>query len=249
MLIHWPGEKRRHIGHQQYEQLIKPIEIGSIKDLTVYVWNSKVKSERYEKNTKQLGICEKSLEALSIPYVTLGSEYSSKWINLNKIQCGFEALNNVKTEYVLMLDSSDIIVFSNIKNSFEEFKNDKHDVILNADMAHWPKAYPSDFEDKVGRGLFRYLNSGAILGKSEVLFNIYDDLLHLDMYSFKGIDRQLDYCIETDDQIRWKHIYHRYYPAMIVDYYCQYFQTINDINAGLIIETAHASTKCDMANN
>ena len=236
MLVHWPGQKRRHLCHEIYIDLIqKAGVVGAIPDLTIYVWNSKSKSEEYIINTKTLGICEESLEHRKIPFIQLGSELDKKWVNICKLECGFSALKNAKTTYTMTLDSSDIVVIGDIVSCFEKFKKSPHDVILNADAATWPFAFPHEFEKRVGRGPQRFLNSGAILGKTSKLITIYDYLLNqFDVSKYVDIDNQVDYCLKTDDQIRWKEAYQHFYPKMMVDYYCEYFQTINDINTWMI---------------
>jgi len=236
MLVHWPGQKRRHLCHEFYINLIqKTSVVGVIPDLTIYVWNSKVKSEEYATNTKTLGVCEESLEHRKIPFIQLGSEFDKKWVNICKLECGLAALKTTKTTYTMTLDSSDIVVIGDISSCFKKFKESSHDVILNADAATWPFAFPHEFEKKVGRGPQRFLNSGAILGKTSELITIYDYLLNkFDASKYAGINSQVDYCLKTDDQIRWKESYQHFYPRMMVDYYCEYFQTINDINTWMI---------------
>jgi len=237
MLIHWPGQKRRHLCHEIYiEAIEKSTYVGQIPDLTIYVWNSKSKSTEYTKNTKNLGICEQSLEHRKIPYSTLGTEYGSQWINLHKLECGFNAITKTSTTYTMTLDSSDIVVIGDIIKCYENFKNSDHDIILNSDAAHWPHEFPNEFERKVGKGLHRFLNSGAILGKTNSLIEIYDHMLNqFDKSKYVNINSQVDYCLLTDDQIRWKEAYEHFYPRMMVDYYCEYFQTVNDINTWMII--------------
>jgi len=236
MLIHWPGQNRRHLCHESYVKLIqKATIVGPIQDLTIYVWNSKSKSSEYTKNTKKLGICEESLAFRRIPFVQLGHEFDEKWVNACKLECGFTALQKTNTTYTMTLDSSDIVVIGDILKCFEKFKNSEYDIILNADAATWPFAFPHEFEKKVGKGPQRFLNSGAILGKTSKLITVYDYLLNkFDASKYTGVNEQVDYCLKTDDQIRWKEAYQHFYPKMMVDYYCEYFQTINDINTWMI---------------
>lgn len=236
MLIHWPGQKRRHLCHEKYIDLItKSTIVGPISDLTIYVWNSRSKSSVYKNNTKNLGVCENSLDHRRIPYTTVGSEYDHNWTNLCKLECGYKAILNTTTTYTMTLDSSDIVVIGDILTCFDNFKNTDTDIILNADAAHWPFAFPCDFERKVAKGPQRFLNSGAILGKTSELIKVYDHMLNnFNKEKYHNINEQVDYCLETDDQIRWKEAYAHFYPRMIVDYYSEYFQTINDINTWMI---------------
>ena len=235
MLVHWPGQRRRHLCHEKWVDLVEKCEyVGNIPDLSIYVWNSKSKSLHYDKNTKTLGICEKSLVKRGIQFETIGSEFDVNWYNICKLKCGQDAILKTKTKYVMTLDSSDIVVIGDILSRFDDFKNDKHNVILNADVAHWPFGFDSSFEREVGKGIQRFLNSGAIIAETEFLIDIYRRLNEVNLDHFLGIDSQIDTCIKTDDQIRWKYIYKEYYPNMIVDYDCRYFQTINDISTWMI---------------
>lgn len=235
MLIHWPGQRRRHLCHEKWIELIdKSDYVGPISDLSIYVWNSKSKSSYYDKNTKNLGVCERSLDKRGIQFKSIGEEYDNNWVNICKLKCGLDHLRSTKTKYVLTLDSSDIVVIGDILSRFDDFKNCGHKVVLNSDVAHWPAAFDSSFEMKVGRGLQRFLNSGAIIGETEFLINVYEKLNSVDLSGLLNIDQQLDVCIKTDDQIRWKYVYKDFFPDMIVDYDNKYFQTINDINTWMI---------------
>lgn len=235
MLVHWPGQRRRHLCHEKWIDCIEESSyVGSIPGLSIYVWNSKSKSSYYDKNTKTLGICEQSLVFRGIPFEAVGVEYDDKWVNLCKLKCGLDALKRTTTKYVMTLDSSDIVVIGDVLSRFDDFKCCGHKAILNSDAAHWPNALDSSFERKVGRGLQRFLNSGAIIGETDFLIDVYKRLNDLDLSDLRGFDNQLDICVDTDDQIRWKYAYNEYYPDMIVDYDCKYFQTINDISTWMV---------------
>src|SRR5688500_3413435 len=95
LVVHAPGP----LGHKPYWQEIKdeflstpPARIGPVSDLTILTWNN---------GNETLGILEKSLDHLGVPYVVKGAGVG-EWVNSkHKPLLTSEAVNTIETKYVM----------------------------------------------------------------------------------------------------------------------------------------------------
>jgi hypothetical protein len=135
-----------------------------------------------------------------------------KWNNIHKISLIIDYLKSNQTDYVLSMDSSDVVVFC-LGEIIEKFLLKNCDILFNAEINCWPKDY-SD-EKKWFREPFCYLNAGACIGKKESMLKFYSECL-----SFVKVE---DY----SEQKIVKQNFYKWYPKILIDDNCSIFQTLN----------------------
>ena len=208
--------------HKPYWQPIKdnffsspPQNFGNVDDLTIMTWNN---------GHEAMGILEKSLDHLGVPYLVKG-EGIKKWINSkHKPQLTFEAVNEIKTKYVLGIDSRDAIVLDNPQKIITRFEHDfSCELVFGADRLNWPNLEKFKiFEESIPEARnseFCFLNGGIWIGKTEfckVFFQaaVQTEALPEAPDSEQGILKQL---------------FIKYYPKVQLDYECKMFQNIGFI--------------------
>ena len=83
-----------------------------------------------------------------------------------------QALENVTTKYVLLLDGNDVVI-QNFTNLIEKFEKTGLDIWFNATRNNHPKVLVDQIHDRDWRGEFRYLNAGCVIGKTEAIKEFY----------------------------------------------------------------------------
>lgn len=137
-------------------------------NITIITWN----------NTGIKGCCELSLDKLGLDYLVLGKNIRN-WRNINKITSALEVIDSIKTPYVMALDCFDVIVLRDPYEAVEKFKAMNCDMLFNGEKYFYPDyglmatGYYSitdkwkNFEANIEKSVWKYLNSGALLAKTE----------------------------------------------------------------------------------
>jgi hypothetical protein len=213
LVVHAPGPLRHKPHWQEVRDTFfssPPLRIGTVEGLTIVTWNN---------GHEAMGVLEKSLDHLGVPYVVKGAGVSD-WINSkHKPPLTCEALNEAKTKYVMGLDSRDAMVLGDprlIVQRFEE--NFSCDMVFGADIVNWPNLprFKSYEESLPGAqdSAFKYLNGGMWIGKTEFC------------REFFAAATQTEAVAEAPDSEQGilKQLFQVYYPRVQLDYRCQIFQ-------------------------
>lgn len=215
LVIHAHGPLR----HKPYWEPIKTRffasprrRLGPVARLTILTWNN---------GHAAMGLLERSLDHLGVPCRVLGAGVDP-WVNsVHKPRLTYEALATVETEYVLGVDSRDAIVVGDPHALVDRFERDfACDLVFSADRMNWPNVRRfRDFEDGLpgaAASEFRYLNSGAFLGRTDFCRAFFAEAARTEAAPEAP----------AADQGIFKALFARYHPAVQLDYRCALFQNI-----------------------
>lgn len=204
-------------------------------NISIITWN----------NTGIKGCCELSLDNLGLDYLVLGKNIRN-WRNINKITSALEVIDSIKTPYIMALDCFDVIVLRDPYEALEKFKSMDCDMLFNAEKIYFPDyglaatGYYSItdkwkiFEANIENSVWKYLNSGALLAKTE----FYKEFLIncLQRYNTLNEDRESfplpkdpfykkypAYKISDSDQLITHWMHYDYYPKIKIDYQMKIF--------------------------
>ncbi|HVR95029.1 MAG TPA: hypothetical protein VMW27_00335 [Thermoanaerobaculia bacterium] len=191
---------------------LPPRRIGPIPDLTILTWNN---------GHPGMGILERSLDHLGIPYVVTGRGVE-EWVNArDKPRLTRDALRTIETPYVLGIDSGDAILVDDPAHLVGWLETRfRCDLVFGADRINFPnlKSY-KEFEDKLpgaAASEFRYLNGGVWIGRTEFCREFFAEA-----------------CETPPDEVRpaaeqgiLKKLFQRHVPRVQLDYTCAMFQNL-----------------------
>lgn len=189
-----------------------PRNIGAIPDLTILTWNN---------GHEAMGLLERSLDHLGVPCMVMGNGIED-WVNSrDKPRLTLEAVNSIQTKYVSGVDSRDAIFIEHPRLIIERFEQEfSCDLVFSADRMNWPnRADFKEFEDSLPGARtseFRYLNSGAWIGRTEFCREFFADAVRTE---------PIEDAPEADQGIL-KQLFKTYYPRVQLDYRSSMFQNI-----------------------
>lgn len=165
-------------------------------------------------NNKPIGLLEKNLlnHGISDFYV-LGKEIKN-WKNKCKLQLLSDSLKTIKNEFILVSDSSDVVVLKDLNNIIKDFIKLNCQAIFNGEKRQWPLNITKEI-DEFEKTQPLYLNAG--------LWMAYK----------RFAETMLDYCLsissseDNSEQLFYKMCYYNLYPKILVDAECKLFQGLN----------------------
>lgn len=151
-----------------FDKFIDNIKSKSIEDfpedLTILsVWTTDEKCILYQQ-----------LKENNIPIINGYIPREEKWSNPYKITCILEALKNIKTKYVLILDGYDVVI-NTWDNIIEKFLNYNAGVVFNTSKNNYP-LYFGDVTSNNSISKFKYLNAGCCIGYTDKLIQFYTEV-------------------------------------------------------------------------
>jgi hypothetical protein len=154
------------------------------------------------------------LTAAGIPFRNLAADFRGAWENKVKISLFHEFLTTVKTEFVLSLDSIDVLIADDQTELIPRFESLGHHIFYGAT----PNAFPPDCTDVPAPNThWAYLNSGTLMGRPKQLAEFYRVIME---------DRN-DYGVfNYSEQGRIKRAMTRYDGSVAFDSSCALFQTL-----------------------
>lgn len=99
-----------------------------------------------------------------------------------KISAISKALQEVKTDYCLILDSYDTTILS-LKSIIDNFLTFNTKIVFNASANRYPDIKIDELPNRNSLGTFKYLNAGCCIGYTEALLEFYKKV-----ESFSNID-------------------------------------------------------------
>jgi len=250
LIVHAPGltrNSKKMFIHRALNQYWMPIVINLEKkepdgcrketkdNITIITWN----------NTGIKGCCELSLDKLGLDYLVLGKNIRN-WRNINKITSALEVIDSIKTPYIMALDCFDVIVLRDPYEAVEKFKAMDCDMLFNGEKFFYPDyglmatGYYSitdkwkNFEANIEKSAWKYLNSGALLAKTE----FYKEFLMNCLQRYNTLNEEREsfplpkdpfykkypvYKISDSDQLIAHWMHYDYYPKIKIDYQMKIF--------------------------
>jgi hypothetical protein len=129
-----------------------------------------------------------------------------------------EYLDTVDTDYVLVMDSHDTFVTSDIRGILPVFQKQDCRLLFQAEAFDWPPGELRDFYDSVAPegAVFPYLCAGIFMGEREFMKRVLDRALVT--ASIRA----------NSDQGVYKRVFPEFHPEARLDYHCQVFQPLTD---------------------
>lgn len=172
-------------------------------------------------NSPNQGTLEKQLIKNKQPHLVLGRDFKV-WKNAYKTGIALNALESVQQPFILILDGFDVCYHADLRATIHLLNESGKKLVMNGDRGIWPrdlidKQY-TDYQRAIGRGRWRYINSGAWITTREYGVEFLNKCLALqgDTYS---------------DQPPYHWVFYQN-PDIGIDYDCKVFQT--DINTGVL---------------
>jgi hypothetical protein len=195
------------------------------KELTIVTYNNGVEIGY---NNKKNGTFENSLIKAGITnFIVLGQGIKN-WMNKLKIELLKKTILEIKTEYILSSDSSDVLLVNDLNDLIPKFENLNCKMIFNAEKNIWPTDLPDEiinFEKSTANSnIFPFLNAGLWMGKTNF---IKTKLAEINKYKFHTKH-------SMSEQIYYKFLYFEAYPKIILDYKCEIFQNINRVDETIL---------------
>ena len=100
------------------------------------------------------------------------------WVNTQKISYLLKALEQVTTDYVLVLDGYDVVI-QDLNGILEKFKELNYRILFNATNNNYPEIEVDSIPNRDKLGDFCYLNAGGCIGYREDLKKFYKEVLEI----------------------------------------------------------------------
>lgn len=187
----------------------------NLKDLSVVTFNNG-KSH----NEKPVSLFESIADLCQLKYDVLGKSVK-KWSNKVKVNLLNDHLKSVSTDYILVLDSSDVFLLRSLEGIVKEFKQHDCQALFNAEKIIWPLDLSEEiksFEESIHPGF--YLNAGAWIAYSKFAKELLQIVSEL----------KVDTSHLNSEQVYYKYAYKLFYPKIKVDVSSSIFQGLNRVN-------------------
>lgn len=228
-IIHSPDEySKLWLNILEYFKTVKPKSTKSNNEVTIISWCNK-KDNILKKTSSALG-----------EQVTFYGQSDKEWYNLNKFKYNLEALKTFNTPYFIGLDALDVAMIGRSNFIVKKFKSLSCSLLFNCESVFYPPFYKypyylehKNFQDSVGNGKFKYLNSGAWIGEREFCIEFFNECskLNIDDFLDCGNLTKLRNC----DQSLVHYVFKKYYPKVQLDYNNNIFSNISNSNDDFLI--------------
>lgn len=224
-VLHFPGSAINTIG--KYHTNVNKDRIFEVsKDITII----SIISKDYAGTTT----LEHQLNTNNIKMLN-SAKNETEWDNTKKIKYILESLEQVKTEYVLILDGRDTIIVDNLTDDFlNEYKAFNKDIVFNSGTQPFPKiAVEPLSEIKSIPGYSKYLNAGICIGKKDSLIKFYNECEKIRLTLPDNKSEQLIVRMARQNNL----------DIVGVDYQCDLFRVCH------LYDTTYVGRDSDLVNN
>ena len=99
----------------------------------------------------------------------------TSWNNTLKIKYILQSLNEIATDYVLILDGRDTLIVNNLDDAFiNKFKQLNKPIIYNGTPVAYPKISVETLQELIQiKGKQKFLNAGVCIGERNALIDFY----------------------------------------------------------------------------
>lgn len=188
---------------------------SQIDGLTIVTYNTRPEPQLLERSLDHIGIQD---------YVVLGKGVQN-WTWLHKISLVHDYLESgaCTTPYILCLDGDDVIIARDPVDLVEDFLAAGTDILFCGTRGDQPPSQECwEFENSVPSyddPQHRHLNAGCYIGRT--------DYVRARLAEIVGAVRRGEaWCLHegaVDDQLAWRHLHRRMWPAIQVDVACRLF--------------------------
>ncbi len=192
---------------QSYRRPAPRTPLHAIANLSIVTWTS----------FRFPGSAELSLASLGLKMDVIRPAES--YTNLKRIRWLREYLDAVDTDYVLVMDSHDTFVTSDIYDIVDGFRKLDRRVLFQGEGNDWPPADDSkDFYDSIAPAgaRFPYPCAGIFMGEREFMKRLVDRALEIPPVR------------KNSDQGVYKKAFAEFHPEADLDYECALFQPLTD---------------------
>lgn len=202
---------------------------------TILTWNNGLRPE------KPGGVLEQCLARHGCAALVLGQGLAPWW-NAVKLRLTADALRHVTTEFVVGLDSADVLLVDHPDVIVSRFR--EHfacDLLFNSTGSFcWPELPRHIMFERSLPGAAPsqgrcWMNSGAFVGRTDFCRSYFAAMAQL------AEDRGF-----SDDQWTIKYAWPDWYPRVQLDYQCQIFQWFNESRRVLHIERPRAERQVQL---
>ena len=160
----------------------------------------------------------------NIEIVNSYNEEYGKFHRTLKINYIINALKNIKTKYVIILDGYDVILNS-FDNIIEKFKSYNTRILFNASKNNYPQTYIDSIECRDYMGNFRYFNAGCLIGYTDDVIDFYIQATQLDEKIYaKNTENSEQYILRHVFKKYSQHAYNIDVNKFVaIDYLCRVF--------------------------
>jgi hypothetical protein len=171
-------------------------------------------------NLDEPGSAPRSLDYFGCPYLVIGKEIV-EWGFQKRLKAIAAHLEEVGTEYLMVLDSDDVFAVDSLATVVDRFeKRFECDMLMNAAQNFWPPELEDDpglrkfceSTPSVGGPEHKFVNGGLWIARTEFYRGIVDEVM--------STRPARDGC----DQSVFYQVYRNHYPAIQMDYRCEIFQ-------------------------
>jgi hypothetical protein len=167
-------------------------------------------TEHFGFNLLRLSCALNGLELIVL--VSKGSFYSNR-IKDDLLADYLEEVEN--DEIILFTDGNDTVFMSDQREILSKFKNFDKNLIFSAEMECWPDINLADQYPSIENSRYKYLNSGAFIGKVGLIKELLkDDSLDLENFP-------------KSNQYLWAKRYFKNTDKIALDINCQIFLTLS----------------------
>jgi hypothetical protein len=165
-IFHFPGTAS-NFKEYWVELLEKKSTFNGVENLTIITFATNEDESPLISQLKRNGV--KYINAVNT---------EKDWVNTQKIQYLLDALKQVNTDYVLILDGYDVVI-QNLDGILEKFNRLKYRIIFNATHNNYPEMEIDKIPNRERMGEFCYLNAGACIGYKEDIKRFYEEVLEI----------------------------------------------------------------------
>lgn len=223
-ILHFPGDsdmkKQACLNSFNYKPIVKPDNVEIITT-AFEVENTTLPLLTQLKNSK-------------IPFLNSTDNHKIiTWNNRNKIQYIYDTLQEVSSDYCLILDSRDVAIASNLSDILSLYESYGVDVLYNAGDALHPNIEIEKIPNRNELGEFKYFNAGCCIGKTDTLKELYKEALDI------IAETNLEECpYSNSEQYFLRQVYanHLNDGKMGIDYKCRIFQVWHNLKKSIQLE-------------
>jgi len=203
-----------------YKRIIQKVEVDD--RLTILTWNNLAK-----------GVLEESLDLAGVPHVVKGRD-RVVWNNLMKFRFNLEVIDQVKTEYVMGLDSHDVLFLGKPKDVVDRFSTMDCSMLFNAETRFYPDLrvdyYQKNkvFQQSISQSKFCYLNAGAWIGRREFCREFWQSCREVKFWEM--VDCSDPPKLYSCDQSVIHGVFNKYHPKVTLDYHCNIFLNVSFVS-------------------
>lgn len=171
-------------------------------------------------NLRERAILANQLEKNGVPYINKVKP-GCQWNNTMKIKAILEALDEVKSDYVLIMDANDVLISGSLKSLLTKFKTYNRKMIFNATKNNYPNTIVDIVPDRDSRKEFKYLNAGVCISETKFARTFYKEAY--DLHRSGEIYNPVD-----SEQLIIRNVFKNDLTDVDFDFECNLFQTFGN---------------------